>query len=62
MPKLVYHQEQTPFPPFRMEMHTLYNQEIKKQMEYMNQIKGLAPAALVKSLLKMNALNADPTF
>lgn len=45
-----------------MEMHTLYNQEIKKQMEYMNQIKGLAPAALVKSLLKMNALNADPTF
>lgn len=45
-----------------MEMHVLYNQETKKQMEYMNQINGLAPAALVKGLLKMNALNADPTF
>lgn len=31
-------------------------------MEYMNQINGLAPAALAESLLKMKASDADPTF
>lgn len=43
-------------------MHPLSTQEIKKQMEYMNQINGLVLAALVESLLKMKALDADPTF
>ena len=31
-------------------------------MEYMNQINGLVPAALGESLLKMKALDAEPTF
>lgn len=31
-----------------MDMHTLYTQEIKKQMEYMNQINGLPRVALVE--------------
>lgn len=44
-----------------MEMHT-YTEEIKKQMEYMNQINGLAPAEEVESLFKMKALDADPAF
>lgn len=43
-------------------MHTLSTQEIKKQMEYMNQIDGLVLAALVESLLKTKTLDADPTF
>lgn len=43
-------------------MHTLSTQEIKKQMEYMNQINGLVLAALAASLLKTKALDADPTF
>lgn len=46
---------------FIMEMHT-YTEEIKKQMEYMNQINGLAPAEEVESLFKMKALDADPAF
>lgn len=46
---------------FIMEMHTS-TEEIKKQMEYMNQINGLAPAEEVESLLKMKALDADPAF